>query len=187
MPALNHTISEQEEGPVTTERDCYGRLCARRIYRRDFLKVAVAAAGAGLLAAGCNTSQEPTAAPASEPTATPISEPTASPTIPPTPKSTAIPTYSADDFSRMAYCGIRCWAACPERAYPTNCEGCKSEGGKLGPFCEVCALRKCASEKEVLTCAHCDEYPLCKVDTWTRYPVLRRKIDQIRSALQAQS
>ena len=155
---------------MTTESDCHNKLCVLGMYRRDFLKLAVAA-GTGLLAAGCSTSQEPSA----------------SPTITPAPVPTAIPTYSAEDFSHMAYCGIRCWAACPEHAYPNSCEGCKSEGGKLSRSCGFCAIRKCASEKQVLTCAHCDEYPSCEADTWTRYPILRDKIDQIRSDLQIQS
>ena len=83
----------------------------------------------------------------------------------------------------MAYCGIRCWSACPEGAYPDQCEGCKSQGGKLSPYCETCAVRKCASEKGVLTCAHCDGYPTCEADTWKTFPMLRSKIDRIRSDL----
>jgi hypothetical protein len=167
---------------MKTESDCHNRLCVRGMYRRDFLKLA-AAACTGLLATGCSASQEPTASP----TITPAPVPTASPTITPAPVPTAIPTYSAEDFSRMAYCGIRCWAACPEHAYPNHCEGCKSEGGKLSRHCDFCAIRKCASEKQVLTCAHCYEYPSCEADTWTRFPILRDKIDQIRSDLQTQS
>jgi hypothetical protein len=176
---------------MTAEGDCCDRPHARGVCRRDLLKWGVLA---GFLA-GCSADQKPTtvpisepiAAPTSKPTTTPTSKATVPPTIAPTPRPTAIPTYSAEDFSRMAYCGIRCWVGCPERAYPEKCKGCKSQGGKLGHYCEICSIRKCASEKQVLTCAHCDAYPSCEVDTWKRYPVLRRKIDQIRSDLQAQS
>jgi hypothetical protein len=168
---------------MTTESDCCDRLYVQGICRRDFLKQ-IALAG---FLAGCSTDQKSTAVPISEPTATPTNRPTALPTITPTPKPTANPTYSAEDFSRMAYCGIRCWVECPENAYPASCEGCKSKGGKLGHYCEICSIRKCAGEKQVLTCAHCDGYSSCEADTWKRYPILRIKIDQIRSDLQAQS
>jgi hypothetical protein len=161
---------------MTTEIDYHDGSCAQGISRSGFLKLA---ATAGLLVVGCNAKPEPTA--------TPTSKPTVPPTIMPTSAPTAIPTYSAEDFSRMAYCGIRCWSACPEHAYPKSCEGCKSSGGILAPYCQTCAIRKCASEKQVLTCAHCQEYPSCTVETWTIFPVLRKKIDQIRSDLQNQS
>jgi hypothetical protein len=156
---------------MTKEDDYCNSPCLRGICRRDFLKLAVAA---GLLS-GCGAEQQPNAAPPDEPTATPTCAPTGT-----------ADTVSAEDFSQVAYCGIRCREACPEHTYPTSCEGCKSEGGKLGHFCERCAIRKCAMEKQVVTCAHCDEYPSCDVDTWKMYPVLRRKIDGIRSTLEAQ-
>jgi hypothetical protein len=46
-------------------------------------------------------------------------------------------------------------------------------------------IRKCAVEKQVVTCAHCDEYPTCDDPMWESYPWLRRQIDQIRSNLEA--
>ena len=145
------------------ESNCRYRSCARGIYRRDLLKLAVAA-GTGLLAAGCGDSREPTVPAAG----TPVS------------MLTGTQTHSTEDSSRMAYCGIECRTSCPEKEYPDHCGGCKSEDGKLGHFCSICAIRKCASEKQVLTCAHCDEYPSCEVDTWTKYPVLRDMIDKMR-------
>ncbi len=46
-------------------------------------------------------------------------------------------------------------------------------------------IRKCAVEKQVVTCARCDEYPTCDDPMWESYPWLRRQIDQIRSNLEA--
>ena len=149
------------------ESDCQNRPCERRMYRRNLLKLAVAAA-TGLLATGSRASQEQTVPQ----------------TTTPPPATSADRTHSPEDFSRMAYCGIKCWAACPEKEYPDHCGGCKSEGGKRGHFCVICSIRKCASEKQVLTCAHCDEYPACEADTWTKYPILRDMIDRLRSDLQ---
>lgn len=160
---------------MTAKNDCTAYI--QRVYRRDFLKL-VAAAGL-FVVTGCNAGQEPTA--------TAPNAPTATPTITPTPGPTAIPTYSAGDFDQMAYCGIRCLTACPGRKYPKSCVGCKATEGKRDGFCESCAIRKCADEKQVFTCAHCDEYPTCENELWTKYPTLRRKIDQLRKDLNIQS
>ena len=155
---------------MTTESDCRDRPCGG-ICRRDFLKLALAA---GLLA-GCSTRQEVAA--------TPTSEPTAPPTITPTPGATEVSVDSAEGFGQVAYCGIRCQEACPEYKYPISCDGCKSEGTKLGPYCERCTLRKCAGERQVVTCAHCSEYPSCDAEEWTEFPILRILSDQIRNEL----
>lgn len=149
------------------ESTCHHKPCGQGIHRRDLLKLAVAA-GTGLLAAGCGAGRESTASTGIR--SAPVKTETAAP--------------ATEDFSRMAYCGIRCQTACPEHAYPDHCDGCKSKGGKLGPYCGVCAIRKCADRKKVLTCAHCDEYPSCSADTWKVYPILREKIDKIREGLQ---
>lgn len=163
---------------MTIENDTREGLPAQGLSRCGFLKLAAAA---GLLVTGCKAKPEPTSTPA------PTSPPTVPPTIAPTPRPTAIPTYTAADFNLMAYCGIRCISACPERAYPASCAGCKSTTGILAPYCQTCSVRKCAGEKGVLTCAHCDKYVSCTKDTWTTFPVLRTKIDQIREYLQGKS
>lgn len=40
-----------------------------------------------------------------------------------------------------------------------DCDGCKSEGGKLFKNCTVCTVRQCSSKKGLETCANCDKYP----------------------------
>ena len=138
----------------------------KRLSRRDFLKVAgVAAAGTVLTACTPKTSHPP--------------EP-----IPPTMTTTT----SNVDFSRIAYCGIHCQEACPEGAYPQTCDGCKAQARneKCAPYCCGCPVRKCAQEKGVLTCAHCDGFPTCDKSTWATYPGLKKQVEQLRVELQLQ-
>jgi len=40
-----------------------------------------------------------------------------------------------------------------------NCDGCKSVGGKLIKFCQVCEIRKCCSARDLGNCALCSEQP----------------------------
>ncbi len=40
-----------------------------------------------------------------------------------------------------------------------NCDGCKSVGGKLIEYCQVCEIRKCCCEKALENCALCSEQP----------------------------
>jgi hypothetical protein len=168
---LSRTIPGHRERRMPTSDDSCDRPCTRAICRRDFLKLAVAT---GFLA-GCSTSREQAA--------TPISEPTAPPTIAPAPESTEVSSDSAGDFSQVAYCGIRCQEACPEYEYPISCDGCKSAGTKLGSYCGECTIRECAGERQVATCAHCSEYPSCDAEEWTKFPLLKTRIDLIRDEL----
>lgn len=110
------------------------------------------------LAAGCSASSEPS----------------------------AIPTDVGEDYSLVAFCGIRCLEECPDHAYPKTCDGCQSTGDKLSFYCSsMCSIRKCALEKGVLTCAHCDDYPNCTAPEWTRFPMLKDKIQKIRNDLKS--
>ena len=45
-----------------------------------------------------------------------------------------------------------------------NCDGCKSDGGKLFKQCGVCAVRQCASKKRLENCAYCDKYPCTNLE-----------------------
>jgi len=131
---------------------------AHQFSRRDFLKL-MATAG---LVAGCSACQR---AFSSDESSTPSSK---------------------FDFSQISFCGIYCQEACPEHAYPKSCDGCKTEGGKCTPYCCMCPVRKCAQERGVLTCAHCDGFPTCDKETWKTYPSLRGRIEQLRAELQTQ-
>ncbi len=39
-----------------------------------------------------------------------------------------------------------------------DCDGCRTESGRLFSGCRDCEIRKCAQQKEMETCAHCPEY-----------------------------
>lgn len=66
----------------------------------------------------------------------------------------------------------------------TDCDGCKSEGGRLFSSCKKCLIRKCAREKKVENCAYCSEYACGKLETFfkkdspakTRLNAVRNKI-----------
>ena len=47
-----------------------------------------------------------------------------------------------------------------------SCDGCLYEGGKLFKHCQVCEIRKCGKEKDVITCAHCDDYICEKLENF---------------------
>ncbi len=62
-----------------------------------------------------------------------------------------------------------------------NCTGCPSEGENVFSYCHVCEIRKCAKEKDVLTCAHCYDYPCEKLDKFFQMaPDSKTRLDEIR-------
>ena len=92
----------------------------------------------------------------------------------------------------IAYCGLSCHE-CPtfiatqnnnddkrkevaeqwSKQYHTDlkpediiCDGCLSESGTLFKHCQVCEIRKCCIEKNVITCAHCDNFICAKLDNF---------------------
>jgi hypothetical protein len=40
-----------------------------------------------------------------------------------------------------------------------NCDGCKSQSGKLIGYCQSCAIRQCCSEKGLDSCVSCADQP----------------------------
>jgi len=40
----------------------------------------------------------------------------------------------------------------------TDCDGCRTESGRLFSGCSNCEIRKCARQRKYETCAHCPEY-----------------------------
>ncbi len=84
---------------------------------------------------------------------------------------------------KFAYCGIDCMK-CPAyiatvtdddelraktaekwstadltiNASDINCLGCTDDDSGLSSWCPECSVRKCAREREMETCAHCDDY-----------------------------
>lgn len=66
-----------------------------------------------------------------------------------------------------------------------NCDGCISEG-ELFKHCTMCQVRACGSEKGVLNCAYCADYPCDKLEgLWgfLQAPEAREILDKIRKTL----
>ena len=64
-----------------------------------------------------------------------------------------------------------------------NCMGCSSEG-PLFFYCNMCDLRKCAMEKGLSTCAHCNEYVCEKLEAFFGMsPENKEWLDEIRGIL----
>ena len=40
-----------------------------------------------------------------------------------------------------------------------NCDGCKSEGGKLIGYCRSCEIRQCCNAKRLDNCSFCSDQP----------------------------
>jgi hypothetical protein len=72
------------------------------------------------------------------------------------------------------------WEIAPE---DLNCDGCTSDG-ELASFCNVCDVRICATEKGVVTCAHCTDYPCEKLEMpWSMNADAKKTLDKIRESL----
>ncbi len=66
----------------------------------------------------------------------------------------------------------------------TDCDGCRTEGGRLFSGSTNCHMRKCARQKHIENCAYCDEYSCQKLEEFfATYPEARKQLDQIRSGL----
>ena len=104
----------------------------------------------------------------------------------------------SDDFSMVAYCCLECdkcnvyiatqnnddelraklakeWKMDAGKLY---CDGCKSERALYN-----CEARKCAVSRNLPTCAHCDDFPSCDKEIWTKWPQLKEKVEAMRSRL----
>jgi hypothetical protein len=109
----------------------------------------------------------------------------------------------------MAYCGLRCdeckilkvtqardyeqkkqtakrWSDQFEIKFKpedVTCEGCKSD--VLSGWCRsICKMRPCAEERNVETCAHCDNYPCDVLKKFlSEEPVAKENLETIRRTL----
>lgn len=116
-----------------------------------------------------------------------------------------------DDFKELGYCGYACKQKCKVYAATKNndyamkvkkakslsqkygkdfkpedihCEGCRSE--RLSYFAvNICTVRECAKKKQLVTCAHCKDFPNCDKDLWTRWPEVKQLIKEMRSRLKS--
>ena len=58
----------------------------------------------------------------------------------------------------------------------TDCDGCRTEGGRLFSACIECGIRACAREKKLENCAHCGDYPCSGLVTFFS-PIQLQKYD----------
>lgn len=111
----------------------------------------------------------------------------------------------------IAYCGMNCaeceayiafkkdddelrsktaekWTSMFEKSFTPediNCAGCINTDGVHVEFCNICEIRKCGQNREVVNCAHCDEYPCQKLlDFFPKVaPGAKDTLDEIRTKL----
>lgn len=69
----------------------------------------------------------------------------------------------------------------------TDCDGCRTKGGRLYSGCRKCQIRKCASEKGLENCAYCSEYPCEKLNKFFvsegQQSGAKKRLDAIRNSL----
>jgi hypothetical protein len=63
-----------------------------------------------------------------------------------------------------------------------DCDGCRTEGGRLFSGCKTCLIRSCAKNKGFENCASCSEYA-CEqlLKFFAMEPQAKRRLDKIRS------
>jgi hypothetical protein len=66
----------------------------------------------------------------------------------------------------------------------TDCDGCRTEGGRLFSACKDCAIRNCARQKGIETCAHCTDYVCGKLEAFfATDPAAKTSLDEVRSRI----
>lgn len=67
-----------------------------------------------------------------------------------------------------------------------RCEGCRTEGAPKDIFkgCRHCPIRRCARERDLATCGHCEEWRECPklANILREYPDAKRSIEAITKA-----
>jgi len=110
----------------------------------------------------------------------------------------------------IAYCGLVCsecrgflatqsgdWEALEELAQEMNqafelgtitadsvaCDGCLGDKGKKCGYCAMCAVRRCASERGVTTCADCGAYECDRLkELWRMAPSAQTVLEELRAS-----
>jgi hypothetical protein len=67
------------------------------------------------------------------------------------------------------------------KAADINCDGCPTGSQRLFGYCTTCAIRKCAREKKLATCASCPEYSCQRLDEFLKQaPEARNVLEELR-------
>jgi len=63
----------------------------------------------------------------------------------------------------------------------TDCDGCRTEGGRLFSGCKACGIRPCAREKNLESCALCPSFVCEKLETFlASEPSAKIRLEEIR-------
>jgi len=63
----------------------------------------------------------------------------------------------------------------------TDCDGCKTDGGRLFVECAGCVIRKCARARNLDNCAFCEEYVCERLESFFESdPPSRERLEVIR-------
>ena len=66
----------------------------------------------------------------------------------------------------------------------TDCDGCRSDGGRLFTACKDCPIRNCARERGLESCASCAEYACASLRKFFQTePDCKERLDEIRNTL----
>ena len=65
----------------------------------------------------------------------------------------------------------------------TDCDGCRTIGGKLFSSCLSCEIRDCARGRGAYTCAECSEFPCARLENFlVKEPAAKERLLRMRSA-----
>lgn len=99
---------------------------------------------------------------------------------------TECPAYIAtreDDTEKLIALAVE-WYSVEENAAFCECDGCTTDGRK-NQWCSECAVRACAIERDVLNCAHCQDYGCSTLtDFFEHVPDAKTNLDSIRTQIQ---
>jgi len=65
----------------------------------------------------------------------------------------------------------------------TDCDGCRTEGGRLFAPSTMCRIRTCARQKGIENCAHCPDYACGWLEKiFVTDPAARTRLDERRNS-----
>lgn len=66
----------------------------------------------------------------------------------------------------------------------SDCDGCRTEGGRLFSGCKNCLIRECAREKRLASCADCAEYACERLKAFfSSEPTAKLRLDEMRRCI----
>jgi len=66
----------------------------------------------------------------------------------------------------------------------TDCDGCRTKGGRLFSGCNNCVVRECAKQKAIENCAYCSEYICQKLESFfVTDPAAKSRLDEVKNRI----